>query len=158
MGLGMYPSGGGTWRLDEMNFSKSLEIPVLKGSSGMLLLSDDRVGLVSLSHVAYRSGAMLDMEAITAATHAEGALALWDLSPSAGATPIPLHEAEVDLAEDAVGLELADPVVCADEHVRAFARGSLGGDFVLDRTEVDDLDLELDTRGLGEGLDDRTDE
>lgn len=59
---------------------------------------DEQVGLVSLSHVAYQSGAMLDMEAITAATHAGGALALWDLSHSAGATPIPLREAEVDLA------------------------------------------------------------
>ncbi|MFQ5555739.1 MAG: aminotransferase class V-fold PLP-dependent enzyme, partial [Acidimicrobiia bacterium] len=51
---------------------------------------DERVGLVSHSHVGFRSGAIADMAAITAVAHDAGALALWDLSHSVGAIPVDL--------------------------------------------------------------------
>ncbi len=54
--------------------------------------------LVSLSHVAYRSGAIADLAGITAAVHDVGALMLWDLCHSAGAVPVGLAAADVDLA------------------------------------------------------------
>jgi len=59
---------------------------------------DEDVALVSLSHVAYRSGAIADLVGITAAAHEVGALVLWDLSHSAGSVPVPLAEAGADLA------------------------------------------------------------
>ncbi len=54
------------------------------------------VALVVLSHVAYRSGALADIEAINSA--AAPARVVWDLSHSAGAVPIELNARGVELA------------------------------------------------------------
>ena len=56
------------------------------------------VAVLMLTHVNYRTGAMHDMKAITAAAHAAGALTVWDLAHSAGAVPVDLHAAEADFA------------------------------------------------------------
>ncbi len=56
------------------------------------------VGLVVLSHVAYRSGALADLAGVTRAAAAAGALVLWDLSHSAGAVPVDVGEAGAELA------------------------------------------------------------
>ncbi len=59
---------------------------------------DERVAVVVLSHVAYRSGALADLAAITRLVQDAGALVLWDLSHSVGAVPIGLTDAGADLA------------------------------------------------------------
>ncbi|NHZ70278.1 MAG: kynureninase [Proteobacteria bacterium] len=71
------------------------EDPTLDDLSAAL---DASVGVVSLSHVAYRSGVMLDGAAVTAVAHDAGALMVWDLAHSAGSVPVALNEWNADLA------------------------------------------------------------
>jgi kynureninase len=54
--------------------------------------------VVVLSQVAYRSGYLADLAAITAAVHDAGALIVWDLCHSAGSVEINLDAAGVDFA------------------------------------------------------------
>jgi kynureninase len=59
---------------------------------------DARVAVVVLSAVAYRSGALADVAAVSRAARDAGALVLWDLSHAAGAVPVDLAADRVDLA------------------------------------------------------------
>ena len=58
----------------------------------------NEVAVLMLTHVNYRTGAMHDMKAVTAAAHAVGALTVWDLAHSAGAVPVALNDANADYA------------------------------------------------------------
>ena len=58
---------------------------------------DDTVGLVSFSHVSYRSGAMADGRAVTDLVHGHGAFMLWDLAHSVGSVPVDLTDWNADL-------------------------------------------------------------
>jgi kynureninase len=59
---------------------------------------DAETATLLLTHVNYRSGAMHDMAAVTAAAHGAGALMIWDLAHSAGAVPVDLGAADADFA------------------------------------------------------------
>ncbi|MFN3990981.1 MAG: kynureninase [Erythrobacter sp.] len=59
---------------------------------------DEDVALLMLTHVHYKTGALYDMAALTAAAHRAGALILWDLSHSTGALPVALNSAGADFA------------------------------------------------------------
>jgi kynureninase len=59
---------------------------------------DEQTSLVTLSHVAFKSGFMHDAAEVTAWAHRKGAWVLWDLSHSAGVIPIQLDNWNVDLA------------------------------------------------------------
>jgi kynureninase len=56
------------------------------------------VAVLMLTHVNYRTGAMHDMKAVTAAAHAAGVLTVWDLAHSAGAVPVALNDCDADFA------------------------------------------------------------
>jgi len=58
----------------------------------------EKTALVVLSLVAFKSGYLYDMQAITEMAHQKGALILWDLSHAAGAIPVELNQANADLA------------------------------------------------------------
>jgi kynureninase len=76
---------------------RGLRLQLVEPASITAALSPD-VAVLMLTHVNYRTGAMHDMQAITNAAHAAGALAVWDLAHSAGAVPVDLHAAQADFA------------------------------------------------------------
>ncbi len=58
----------------------------------------DEVAVVMLTQVDYRTGRMHDMDAITAAAHAAGAVMIWDLAHSAGAVPVDVAGCNAEFA------------------------------------------------------------
>ena len=58
----------------------------------------DRLALLQLTHVNYRTGRLYDLPGLTAQVHAQGGLVLWDLAHTAGAMPVALDAAGVDFA------------------------------------------------------------
>ena len=71
---------------------------LLVEAEGIMAALGGGAAVLMLTHVNYRTGAMHDMAALTAAAHAAGCLAVWDLAHSAGAVPVDLHAAKVDFA------------------------------------------------------------
>jgi kynureninase len=61
-------------------------------------LLDGRVAVVVLSHVDYRTGALLDVAAITEKIHNAGALVVWDLCHSAGVIEFAFDRHAIDFA------------------------------------------------------------
>jgi kynureninase len=100
---------GGAILTDEANFPTDLYIAeAVAQQAGVELRRVPRrqlgealergVAVVTATHVDYRTGHMLDMSALTRAAHDAGALFVWDLCHSAGAVPLDLNGADVDLA------------------------------------------------------------
>jgi kynureninase len=61
-------------------------------------LLDEKVAVAVLSHVNYRTGALLDMSAVTRQLHDAGALVVWDLCHSIGVVEIAFDFDAVDFA------------------------------------------------------------
>ena len=58
----------------------------------------EATGVVTLSHVNYRTAVMQDMATVTASVQAEGALIVWDLAHSSGAVALDLSGSGADFA------------------------------------------------------------
>ncbi|CAZ87949.1 Kynureninase [Thiomonas arsenitoxydans] len=74
-----------------------MQLELVEQGQALGRLHDD-VAVLLLTQVNYRSGALYDMAAVTAAAHAAGALTVWDLAHSAGAVPVDLNGAQADFA------------------------------------------------------------
>ena len=61
------------------------------------LITED-TAVVTLTHISYRTGLIRDMQRITEAAHASGALVIFDLAHSLGAVPVDLNNTGVDFA------------------------------------------------------------
>lgn len=85
---------GGGHRLEIVPSPDGIHGPL----EGLARAIDDDTALVSLSHTVFKSAYTYDMAAVTALAHRAGALALWDLSHSAGAVSVDLGAAGADLA------------------------------------------------------------
>ena len=59
---------------------------------------DETIAFTMITEVDYRTARMHDMKAVTAKAHKKGALTIWDLAHSAGATPVDLAGAHADFA------------------------------------------------------------
>src|SRR5262249_57399793 len=72
-----------------------------EGEAGVLAALEEHgqdVAGVVLTQANYRSGRLLDMQRITDAAHAAGALTVWDLSHSAGGPPLGPRGGPAELA------------------------------------------------------------
>ena len=74
-----------------------LELRLVDGAHVVDAL-DERVAVLMLTHVNYRSGRVHPLAETTRAARAAGALVVWDLAHSAGALPVDLHGADADFA------------------------------------------------------------
>ncbi len=83
------------------------------------------VAMVLLGAVNFRTGALLDIPAITDATQRAGAVSAWDLAHAAGNVPLALHDWGVDIA-----------AWCTYKYLNA-GPGSTGGCFVHERHGAD---------------------
>ena len=81
----------------------------------------DRIALVLLPGVQYRTGQVFDLKAIVALAHAQGCMVGFDLAHAVGNLPLSLHDSGADFA-----------VWCSYKYLNA-GPGAVGGAFVHER-------------------------
>jgi kynureninase len=80
--------------LEGLAAQRGLELRIVDDLAAAL----DGAAVVLVSHVDYRTGEIADLAGLTEAARRHGARIVWDLCHSAGAIPIDLHAAGVELA------------------------------------------------------------
>ena len=95
-----FPTIGQIWHAQEARGARVVHVP--EDAEGTIPLEhferaiDDDTLLVSITHVCYRNGAMLDVEKVVNLAHERGALVLLDAFQSIGTLPIDVRELGVD--------------------------------------------------------------
>lgn len=123
-----FPTIGQIWHAQERRGARIVHVPA-EADNTMSLdrladAIDERTAIVSVTHISYRNGSRLDIEAIARLAHERGALVLVDSYQAAGAVPIDVGALGVDfvvggalkylLASPGVGYLYADPATTGD--------------------------------------------
>jgi selenocysteine lyase/cysteine desulfurase len=94
-----FPTVGQVWHAQERRGAKVVQVPAAGNSIPLERFAaaiDERTLLVSITHVCYRNGAMLDVPAIVEIAHRKGALVLLDAYQTLGTMPIDVKQLKVD--------------------------------------------------------------
>lgn len=118
-----FPTIGQIWHAQERRGARVVHVPAAEDSTlpldRMAAAIDDRTAIVSITHVCYRNGSLLDVAGIARLAHEHGALVLLDSYQAAGAVPVDVGTLGVDfvvggalkylLASPGVGYLYANP-------------------------------------------------
>jgi selenocysteine lyase/cysteine desulfurase len=94
-----FPTVAQIWHAQELRGAEIVHVPA---AGNVIPLSrfedaiDERTALVSISHVCFRNGSKLDIQAITELAHKKGARVLVDGYQSIGTTPIDVKKLKID--------------------------------------------------------------
>lgn len=95
-----FPTIGQIWHAQEARGARVVHVPA--ADDGTIPLEhfdraiDDDTRLVSITHVCYRNGAMVDVPKVVALAHERGALVLLDSFQAIGSLPVDVRELGVD--------------------------------------------------------------
>jgi selenocysteine lyase/cysteine desulfurase len=95
-----FPTVGQIWHAQRQRGARVVHVP--SAESGVIPLErfdrviDEDTAIVSLTHVCYRTGALLDVESLARMAHERGALVLLDAYQSAGSLPLDVSRLGVD--------------------------------------------------------------
>ena len=95
-----FPTIGQIWHAQEARGARVTHVPA--AADGTIPLEhfdraiDDDTLIVSITHVCYRNGAMVDVPGVVELAHARGALVLLDSFQSVGSLPVDVRELGVD--------------------------------------------------------------
>ena len=96
-----FPTVGQIWHAQEARGARVAHVPPAPDGTipieGFERAIDDETLLVSITHVSYRTGTMLDVERIARLAHDRGALVLLDSYQTAGSVPLDVDALGVDL-------------------------------------------------------------
>ncbi|MFN2469603.1 MAG: aminotransferase class V-fold PLP-dependent enzyme [Gaiellaceae bacterium] len=96
-----FPTVGQIWHAQESRGARVVHVP--PAADGTIPFEsweraiDDETLIVSLTHVSYRTGTMLDAQRVAQLTHERGALVMLDAYQTAGSVPLDVQALGVDL-------------------------------------------------------------
>jgi selenocysteine lyase/cysteine desulfurase len=87
-----FPTVGQIWHAQESRGARVVHAPL----EGFDRAIDDDTAVVSITHVSYRTGEMIDVQEVVRLAHERGALVVLDAYQSAGSVPLDVKELGVD--------------------------------------------------------------
>jgi selenocysteine lyase/cysteine desulfurase len=87
-----FPTVGQIWHAQESRGARVVHVPLEEFDRAI----DDDTAVVSITHVSYRTGEMVDVQEVVRLAHERGALVLLDAYQSAGSVPLDARELGVD--------------------------------------------------------------